>query len=335
MHQAKYYNTFENNKIKCTLCPHECILHSGQVGICKTRKNIDGKLYTLAYSNPCAVNIDPIEKKPLQHFHPSSKTLSIATAGCSLSCMNCQNASISQVGPDKVKNYNLKPEQIVDLALKNNCKSISYTYTEPFVFFEYMLDTAKLAKDAGLKNIIVSSGFVNTAPLKELIPYLDAANIDLKSFNNEKYKQMSKATLNPVLNTLSELKNANIWLEITNLLIPEFNDDKVMISEMCNWLISNKFENTPLHFSKFYPTYKLTNTPATSTKTIEKAIKIAKGLGINYVYSGNIPGNKYEHTFCPKCGMKIIERVGYNVLKNKIKIDKCPQCGHKTHGVWG
>lgn len=332
--EAKYYEVLKDNKIKCTLCPHECILFCDKIGICKTRKNIDGKLFSLAYANPCAVSIDPIEKKPLLHFLPSSKTFSIATAGCSLSCKNCQNSTISQVSPLQTKNYNLLPEQIIDLALKNNCKSVSYTYTEPFVFYEYMLDTAKLAKQHDLKNIIVSSGYVNKHPLLELVPFLDAANIDLKSFENQTYKQMSGATLQPVLNTLLELKKADVWLEITNLIIPNFNDEAKMIVEMCKWLVDNGFENTPLHFSKFYPTYKLLNTEPTSNEKIEEAIEIAQNIGLKYVYSGNIYRHKNESTYCSSCGIKLIDRNGFNVIKNNLIGDKCPNCGDTIHGVW-
>ncbi|MBN2662966.1 MAG: AmmeMemoRadiSam system radical SAM enzyme [Bacteroidales bacterium] len=332
--EAKYYQVLENKKIRCTLCPHECILFCDKIGICKTRKNIDGKLFSLAYANPSAVSIDPVEKKPLLHFSPSTQTFSLATAGCSLFCKNCQNSNISQVSPLQTKNYNLLPEQIVDLALKNNCQSISYTYTEPFVFYEYMLETAALAKKQSLKNIIVSSGYVNKKPLLELIPFLDAANIDLKSFDNADYKKMSGASLQPVLDTLIELKKANVWLEITNLIIPSFNDDAEMISNMCNWLVDNGFEDIPLHFSKFFPTYKLLNYRPTSNDKIEEAITIAKAAGVKYVYSGNIYGHKNENTYCSGCGYLIIEREGFSVLNNYISKGKCSNCNHKIPGVW-
>jgi len=332
--EAKYYEVLTNNKVKCTLCPHRCILFSGKVGICKTRKNIDGKLYTLAHSNPCAVNIDPVEKKPLQHFHPRSQTFSIATAGCSLSCKHCQNASISQISPSEINNYSLTPQQIINQAIKRNCKSISYTYTEPFVFYEYMLETAKLANQQGLKNIIVSSGYINQEPLLELIPFLDAANIDLKSFDNKKYKQISGASLQPVLDTLIEIKKTNVWLEITNLIIPKINDSHEMINEMCKWLADNGFKNTPLHFSKFFPTYKLKNVPPTSNKKIEEAINIAQNAGINYVYSGNVQGHKNENTYCSNCGTKVIDRIGFSVTKNNLNQGKCPNCENLIPGIW-
>ncbi|MEA3451023.1 MAG: AmmeMemoRadiSam system radical SAM enzyme, partial [Bacteroidota bacterium] len=257
--EAKYFEILPEKKVKCTLCPHECILSDGQVGICRARKNINGSLITLVFSNPCAVGIDPIEKKPLYHFLPGSRTFSIGTAGCSLSCKNCQNYSISQASPEETNNYLLKPKDVVSKAIENGCESISYTYTEPMVFYEYMLDTAKLAHQKNLKNIIVSSGFVNQKPLEELIPHIDAANIDLKSFDEKKYKKISSASLQPILNTLLTLKKHNVHLEITNLLIPDYTDDLKIIEKMCNWLTKNKFEETALHFSKFFPTYKLSD----------------------------------------------------------------------------
>jgi pyruvate formate lyase activating enzyme len=332
--EAKYYSKLEQKKIKCTLCPHECILNIGQTGICRTRKNIDGKLYTLAFSNPVAINIDPIEKKPLYHFLPTSRTFSIATAGCNLRCKNCQNATISQVSPEQTNNYNLEPKQIIDSALKNNCKSIAYTYTDPVVFYEYALETAKLAKKNGLKNIIVSAGYINQKPLEELCQFIDAANIDLKSFDDNLYKKLNSARLQPVLETLKTLRKKNIWLEITNLLIPGFNDNEQMIDKMTKWLAKNGFDETPLHFSKFYPTYKLSNIAPTPLETIEKAIQIARQNGLKYIYGGNIWGHNSENTYCPNCNNIIISRNSYNTKIKAIENGKCTFCGKKINGVW-
>ncbi len=332
--EAKYYQKIDDNKVKCTLCPHECILSLNKTGICKTRINKNGKLFSVAYANPCALSVDPIEKKPLNHFLPASDTFSIATAGCNLSCKNCQNSSISQVSPLQINSYDASPDEVVKMAVENNCKSISYTYTEPVVFYEYALDTAKLAHKQGLKNIIVSSGFINKQPLLELISFIDAANIDLKSFDDKKYKQMSGARLQPVLDSLIELKKAGIWLEITNLLIPTFNDDKKMIKQMCKWLFKNGFENVPLHFSKFYPTYKFIDVKPTIDKLVEEAIAIAKKEGLKYIYSGNIRGNNFENTYCAECESLLVERFGYQIVNNNLSAENCPNCGANIPGVW-
>ena len=332
--EAKHYNKIQNNKIKCTLCPHECILSVNKVGICKTRKNIDGQLFTLAYSNPIAISVDPIEKKPLYHFYPSSNTFSIATAGCNLSCKNCQNSNISQISPTDTNNYNLSPEHIVQMAIKKNCKSISYTYTDPIVFYEYTLETSKLAHANGLENTIISAGFINQKPLLELIPFIDAANIDIKSFSDDLYKKINNARLEPVLETLKTLNKSNVWLEITYLLIPEVNDNTEMLNNLCQWLADNEFKNVPLHFSKFYPTYKMTDKKETTLKELQKAETIAKQHGIKYVYIGNITGNKSENTFCPNCNKIVVKRNGYSSKKINFINETCQNCGEKIIGKW-
>lgn len=332
--QAKYFEILSDKKVKCTLCPHECILRIGQTGICHVRKNIDGNLISLAYSNPCAVNIDPIEKKPLYHFLPGTKTFSIATAGCNLSCKNCQNFSISQVGPTETSNYYLQPHEVVKNALENNCQTISYTYTEPLVFFEYTLDTAKIAHKNNLKNILVSAGYINPEPLKEIIPFIDAANIDLKSFDENIYKKISSAKLKPVLETLLNLKKNNVWLEITNLIIPGHTDNFEMIERMTKWLFENGFEKTPIHFSKFYPVYKLSNERSTPDSSIEKAIEIAEKNGLKFIYSGNIRGHKNENTFCTACHSILIERDGFKSKIINLKEGKCKICEEKIDGIW-
>ncbi len=331
---AKYFEKLEDNKVKCTLCPHNCILKNNQLGICKTRINHDGILYTLAYANPVAVHIDPIEKKPLAHFLPKSDTFSIATAGCNLSCKNCQNWEISQASPLELPSYDLPPEQVVKQALNHNCKSIAYTYTDPVAFYEYTLETAKLAHKAGLKNVFISAGFINEQPLRELAPYLDAANIDLKSFDDKIYKRLNAGRLEPVLRTLKILKEYNVWVEITNLIVPGWTDDMQMIKKMAKWLVDNGFENNPLHFSRFYPTYKLLDAPATPVKTLEKAAEIAKAQGMKFVYIGNVWGHKLENTYCPHCGKLLIKRFGFNVEEINISDGKCKFCGAHIAGIW-
>lgn len=332
LNKAKYYEKLDNNRVVCTLCPHACILEPKDMGLCNARKNENGELITLTYGKLVAMHIDPIEKKPLYHFKPNSQTFSIGSAGCNLHCKNCQNSSISQKSIFEHKYKEVSPEQVVKLAIQNKCGSISYTYTEPTVFYEMVLETAKIAHQKGLQNIIVSNGFINQEPLLELIPYIDAANIDLKCFNDSIYQDISTARLQPVLNTLKTLKEKGVWLEVTNLVIPAYSDDFKMIEQMCDWLVNNGFADVPLHFSRFYPSYKMANVLPTPNETLEKAYKIAKDKGLKYVYLGNIQTNK-TNTYCPYCNAKIIERNGYQADVKRFK-GKCPKCGKTINGVW-
>lgn len=331
--EAKYYvNTPKG--LKCQLCPNKCKIKPDEEGDCRTRINVDGKLYSIAYGNPCAVHVDPIEKKPLYHFCPTSTAFSIATAGCNLACLNCQNWEISQTSPQKTKNYDLMPEKVVEQCLEYGCKSIAYTYSEPIAFYEYTLDTAKIAREKGVKNIIVSAGYIHEKPLREWCKYIDAANIDLKSFSNETYEMLNAGTLEPVLNTLKILKEEGVWLEITNLIVPSWTDDLDVIKEMCEWLAENGFKDSPLHFSRFHPQYQLTNLPATPISTLEKARDIAIKAGINYVYIGNVPGTIAENTYCPGCKKIVIKRKGYRLLENNIENGKCKFCKTSINGIW-
>ncbi len=284
-----YHYTSKDGATQCNLCPHQCLLQDGKIGICRTRVNEGGKLYTLAYGNPCAAHIDPIEKKPLYHFYPASQIFSISTAGCNLRCLNCQNWSLSQVSPRETRNYELMPEEVVDFCLKKDCKSIAYTYGEPIVYYEYTIDTAKIAKEKGIKNVMVSAGYINEKPLRELCQYIDAANIDLKGFDATTYEKLNSAKLHPVLNTLKVLAEEGVWLEITNLVVPTYSDDLDEITRMCNWLVENNLENYPLHFSRFSPMHKLDDLPSTPVETLKKAHAIALEAGIKYVYIGNVP----------------------------------------------
>ena len=320
--------------IKCLLCPNECKIEEGKIGECRTRINENGILQCIAYGNPCAVHIDPVEKKPLFHFLPASRTFSIATAGCNLACLNCQNWEISQTSPAKTRNYDMMPDKVVEECLDNNCQSIAYTYSEPIVFYEYTLDTAKIARQQGIKNIVVSAGYIQEKPLKEWCNYIDAANIDLKSFSNEIYEMLNAGKLEPVLNTLKTLKDNGVWLEITNLVVPDWTDDLDMIKKMCDWLANNGFENYPLHFSRFHPQYKLTNLPATPVKTLEKARTTAMDSGLKYVYIGNVPGTEAENTFCHHCGKKLIARKGFFIASNEIKNGRCRFCNIPISGIW-
>jgi pyruvate formate lyase activating enzyme len=288
----------------------------------------------MAYGNPCSVNIDPVEKKPLYHFYPGSRAYSIATAGCNMVCLNCQNWSISQISPEKTRNYDLMPEMVVEGAAKSNCRSIAYTYTEPVVFFEYDYDTSVLARRAGIKNIIKSNGYINPEPLKKICTVTDAANIDLKSFNDSTYLRLTGGKLQPVLDSLKIYKDMGVWLEITYLVVPQWTDNIDEISRMCKWLAGNGFRETPLHFSRFYPMYKLEQLPPTPLEILDKAVKAASSEGLKFVYTGNVPGSEVSDTKCPSCGAVVIGRQGYTITSRNLTKGKCNKCGYEIRGVW-
>ena len=320
--------------VKCQICPNNCILKEGFDSICRTHVVKEGKLYTIAYGNPCSVHTDPVEKKPLFHFLPASSSFSIATAGCNFACLNCQNWEISQQSPNDTRNLDMFPEKVVEEALKSGCKSIAYTYSEPIAYYEYAFDTARLARARGIRNLFISNGYINEKPLRDIAKYLDAANINLKSFSEETYARLNGGSLQPILNTLKILKAEGVWLEITNLIIPGWTDDMNMIREMCEWLTSNGFADNPLHFSRFHPLHKLTSLPFTPLDTLEMAHKIAMKSGIRYVYIGNVPGTPAESTYCPACKKTAIERRGFAILANNMRDGKCRFCNTKIAGVW-
>jgi len=320
--------------VKCTLCPNDCTIKEGDSGDCRSRVNYKGKLYSIGYGNPCSINIDPIEKKPLYHFLPESRSYSLAVAGCNLACLNCQNWQISQVSPKETRNYDLMPEEVYKQAKEYKCLSISYTYSEPIVFYEYVYDSAKIAKKNGIKNVLVSAGYINEKPLRDLVPYIDAANIDLKSFDDDIYNRLNGGELEPILNTLKILKQEGVWLEITNLIVPQWTDDLDMIKRMCDWLYNNGFDDTPLHFSRFQPMYKLTHLPATPISTLYKAREIALKSGLKFVYVGNVPGSEAQNTICPKCKSIVVERKGYQIAQKNLLNGYCKNCKTKIPGVW-
>ena len=286
--EAKYYQRLDDGSVECQLCPHQCHIANGKTGRCRSRRNHDGLLVSEVYARPCSLAIDPIEKKPLYHFHPGTTCLSLTCTGCNFRCLNCQNHEISQAAPDEVDYYELTPEQIVSLCLKHHCPGIAYTYTEPLTYIEYVTDTARLAHEKGLWNILVTAGYVCQEPLTNLLPYLDAANIDLKSFSDEIYQHVSGGHLQPVLDTILAMKKAGVWIELTNLVIPGVNDDMEMIRRMCEWIVSNGLAETPLHFSRFFPRYKMQDIPPTSVHTLKAAKQIALDAGIRHVYLGNV-----------------------------------------------
>lgn len=322
--------------VQCKLCPFRCFLPEGARGICRVRMNVGGKLKTLVYAQPVSAHIDPIEKKPVYHMLPGSRVFSIATVGCNLRCSFCQNWEISQSYPEQsgTRGKILTPAEVVDAAIKNNCNSIAYTYSEPAVFFEYVLDTAKLAKQRGLRNVLVSAGYINPEPLRELAPYFDVVKIDLKGFNEGFYRRVVGGDLEYVLVTLKELHKLKILTEVVNLVVPTLNDDLGEISRMTEWIYNNLGPDTPVFFSRFSPQYKLANLPATPIETLEKAREIALKSGLRYVYIGNVPGHTGENTYCPRCGKILIQRRGYEILENNIKKGKCAFCGKEIPGIW-
>lgn len=319
--------------VRCELCPRFCSLAPGQRGQCRARENLGGELVTLVYGNPCAVHVDPIEKKPLSHVLPGTRTFSIATAGCNLHCRFCQNWQISQRPPEETHNHNLPPAAVVEQAVGNNCPSISYTYTEPMVFYEYTYDTSALAREKGLKNVLVTAAYINEGPLRELCPVIDAANVDLKG-DAEYYRKVVGGTLDPVLRSLEVMREMGVWIEITNLVVPTLNDRPEQIEWLAGWVHDHLGPDTPLYFSRFQPLYRLRNLPPTPAETLRMAREIALSEGLRYVYTGNLPGDPGENTVCPNCGKTVIGRTGYRVREKNLQDGKCGFCGQSIAGLW-
>ncbi len=278
----------DGRRVECLLCPHHCRIADGQRGRCRSRRNQGGTLVSEAYGLPCALAIDPVEKKPLYHFHPGTTCLSMACTGCNFRCLNCQNHDISQAAPDETDHYRLTPEQLVALCLEKDCPGIAYTYTEPLTYIEYVADTARLAHEQGLWNILVTAGYVCPEPLADLLPLIDAANIDLKSFSDDIYQRVSGGHLQVVLDTILAMRDAGVWIELTNLVIPGINDDMQMIRRMCQWMADNGLHDTPLHFTRFFPRYRMQDVPPTPRRTLLQARQVALEEGISHVYLGNV-----------------------------------------------
>jgi len=322
-------------EIQCELCPKMCVIQPGQSGECRVRINIDGVLRTVVYGYPCSLYpYDPVEKKPLFHFLPGTRIFSVATVGCNLHCKNCQNWEISQANPEESQAYVCSPEKLVELAKERNCPSLAYTYTDPIIFYEYVYDTAKLARQAGIRNVLVTAGYINEQPWKKLLEYVDAANIDLKFISDDLYRRICSGTLKPVQNALVVAKASGILVEVTNLIIPTLNDKPEQIRQLSHWVKANLGGETPLHFSSFTPRYKLRHLPPTSPQTLDMAREIAISEGLNYVYIGNILSKEGQNTYCPSCKELLIERSGYTILKNQLKNGCCSRCGKEIYGVW-
>ena len=320
--------------VQCEICPKLCVIGPGQSGDCRIRVNIDGKLCAVTYGFPSAVHVDPVEKKPLNHFLPGTSILSLATVGCNLHCKNCQNWDISQRNPEDATASHLPPERLPALARQYGCLSVAYTYTDPIVYYEYALDSAVRVREAGLRNVLVTAGYINDAPLRELCRYVDAANIDLKSMSDRFYIDVCGATLKPVLNTLVTAKSLGVLVEVTNLLIPELNDADGDIEALCRWVAENLGRETPLHFSRFHPQHRMRHVPPTPAATLGRARQIAHAAGMHYVYIGNILVKDAGDTRCPSCDAVVLRRRGYTVVLDNLVAGRCRNCNTEVYGVW-
>jgi pyruvate formate lyase activating enzyme len=334
MKEALFYHKGKDNGVNCSLCHHRCTIQEGKKGICGVRENRDGVLYSLVYGKSISESVDPIEKKPLFHFHPGSPSFSIATVGCNFTCLHCQNNTISQMPRDQkyIAGNELQPSKIVSLAQEHQCQSISYTYTEPTIYFEYAYEIAQLAKEKGIANVFVTNGYTTPEPLKTIHPYLDAANIDLKSFSDEFYRTLCGARLQPVLDTITLYHQLGIWIEVTTLLIPSYNDSEEELRTIARF-IKDLDASIPWHISAFHPTYRLTDQNRTPVATLKKAREIGLNEGLRYVYEGNAPGEGSENTFCYNCNTLLIQRMGFSIIENRIKNSTCPNCQTPVDGV--
>jgi len=333
--EAMQYERLQDSDVRCHLCAHNCLIHNGQRGICAVRENRDGTLHSLVYGKVISMNIDPIEKKPLFHFLPGSTSLSIATVGCNFRCKHCQNYEISQLPRERkfpIPGRDMQAEDIVSAAADNRCASVSYTYTEPTIFFEFAYDCARIAGERGIKNVFVSNGYTGAEATRVIAPYLSANNIDLKG-SDKFYREICGARLEPVKNTIRLMKELGVWVEVTTLIIPDLNDSERDLTEIAEFICSVD-SSIPWHVSQFYPTYKLLDKPRTPLERLRQARDIGYKSGLKYVYEGNVPGAGGEDTSCPACREVVIKRFGYRILENRLSNGKCPKCGGTIEGVW-
>jgi pyruvate formate lyase activating enzyme len=335
LYEAKFYDKLENLRVRCQLCPRKCEVADQERGYCGVRENQKGLYYTLVHSRPCAMHVDPIEKKPLFHFHPGTRAFSMATAGCNVECKFCQNWDISQFRPEDLNNLNLTPEEAVLQSKKQGCHSMAYTYSEPVVFYEYMFDCAVAGNKEGIHSVMISNGYIQEKPLLALLPHLSAVKIDLKAFTEKFYKETCFGELKPVLETLTRLKKSGIWFEIVVLVIPTLNDSEKEITAMCRWIRTYLGWDVPIHFSRFHPTYKLKNLPITPVPTLEMARRAAMDSGLPFAYIGNVPGHPGNNTYCPGCGELVIRRFGHRVIGISIHDGRCVACSREIPGIWG
>jgi len=332
--EARFYEKGQNKKIKCKLCPRECVVGDRERGYCGVRENHGGTYYTLVHSRVCAAHIDPIEKKPLFHYLPGTLAFSIATAGCNVNCKFCQNWDISQSRPEQVPADYAPPKLVADLAKQRGCPTIAYTYSEPVIFSEYLMDVADAGHDAGVRSVVVSNGYMQEEALKTAYGKMDAVKIDLKAFSESYYKDVVIGELKPVLDSLVTLRKMGKWTEIVYLVVPTLNDGDAEFRGLAHWVKANLGADVPLHFTQFHPQYLLKNLPITPVPTLERAKAIADAEGLHYVYIGNVPGHPAENTYCPKCRRVLVERTGYTITQMLIRKNSCPSCGQQIPGVW-
>jgi len=332
--EADFYHRLDGELVACDLCPRRCVIAPGQRGFCRVRENRDGSLYSIVYGKPCTVNKEPIEKAPFFHFLPGRQRITLATAGCNQACKYCQNWELSQARPEELQSYDLSPSEVVSLAVKEKAPIICFTYTEPVVFYEYMMDIARLARAEGIRTAVVTGGYVNPEPLKQLCSAVDAIKIDLKGFTPDFYRNVCGSTLEPVLEACRIVSQSGTHLELVNLVVPALNDDTVTMRRMCRWIRDNVGDTVPVHFTRFHPEYRLQNSPPTPAATLDRAVSIAKAQGLRFVYVGNVPGSPAENTYCPACGKMLVRRSGYSVAENSIRDDKCSFCSEHIAGVW-
>ncbi len=331
---AMFWEKLEQNQVKCTLCPRECAVADVERGYCGVRENQGGEYHTLVYGALCSGNVDPIEKKPLFHYLPGTPAFSIATAGCNIECKFCQNWRISQFRPEQVESVLVKPDRLVTTCKSRGCPTIAYTYSEPVVFYEYMHDTAALARQHGIGSVMISNGYIQEKPLRQLCRQLTGVKVDLKAFTEKFYAEWCAGHLKPVLDALEVLKDIGIWLELVVLIVPTLNDSPDEIKQMSKWVVKHLGPDVPMHFTRFHPTYRVTNLPRTPIPTLERCRQIALDAGVHYVYAGNVPMHPGENTYCHSCGEELIRRVGFRVASNKIRNGKCPKCSTPIPGVW-
>ncbi len=332
--EVPFYKKLSGDKIECGICPKKCQIADFERGYCGNKENRGGTYYSLVYARPCALHVDPIEKKPLYHHLPGTKAYSIAAAGCNFECRFCQNWRIAQYRPEQIDSGHLPPENLARDAASRQAETIAYTYSEPVVFYEYMYDCAKAGRAKGIGSVMISNGYILEEPLRKLCKQLTGVKIDLKAFTDTFYREQCSGELEPVLHTLKVLKNIGIWFEIVVLIIPTLNDSPGEIKRMCDWIHANLGPDVPIHFSRFHPMYKIKNLPRTPVSTLEMCWKTAKSAGLHYPYLGNVTGHEAENTFCPKCSNKVLHRMGYAIIENKIKDQKCIYCGNPIPGVW-
>lgn len=333
-HEARFYTRLDRGLVRCELCPHYCVIAPQARGLCRVRENRDGVLYSLVYGRPATIGKEPIEKSPFHHFLPGSLRLTLATAGCNQTCMYCQNWELSQSNPEALPSWDLPPDSVVALALRENLPTICLTYSEPVVFYEYTYDIARKARARGLRTVVVTGGYINPEPLAELCRVVDAVKVDLKGFTDEFYREVCGSRLAPVLEACRVIAASGTHLELVNLVVPALNDDSAEIAAMCRWVADSLGTDVPVHFSRFAPAYRLLNKPPTPVRTLERCLRIAAAAGLEYAYIGNVPGSRYENTDCPGCGAGLITRRGYQVIGNRLRDGACPDCGRKIPGVW-